>query len=40
MEIGGITAVLPARLADFGAQLDLIQDGNDLAFSESGFLHL
>lgn len=33
-------AVLPARLADLGTQLDLLKDGNDLAFTESGFLHV
>ncbi len=33
-------AVLPARLADLGTQLDLLEDGNDLAFTESGFLHV
>jgi hypothetical protein len=32
--------MLPARLADLGAQLDLLEDGNDLAFTESGFLHV
>lgn len=39
--IGGLThAVLPACLADLGTQLDLLEDGNDLAFTESGFLHV
>ena len=33
-------AVLPARFADLGAQLDLLEDGNDLAFTESCFLHV
>lgn len=33
-------AVLPARLADLGAQFDLLEDGNDLAFTESGFLYV
>lgn len=33
-------AVLPARLADLGAQFDLLEDDNDLAFTESGFLHV
>lgn len=30
-------AVLPARLADLGAQFDLLEDGNDLAFTGSWF---
>ncbi len=33
-------AVLPARLADLGAQFDLLEDGKDLAFTESDFLHV
>lgn len=39
--IGRLThAMLSARLADLGAQLDLLEDGNDLGFTESGFLHV
>ena len=33
-------AMLSARLADLRAQFDLLEDGNDLAFTESGFLHV
>ena len=33
-------AVFPARFTDLGAQLDLLEDGNDLAFTESRFLHV
>jgi hypothetical protein len=32
--------VLAARLADLGAELNVLEDGNDLAFTESGFLHV
>lgn len=33
-------AVLAARLANLAAKLDLLEDRNDLAVSESGFLHV
>lgn len=33
-------AVLPARLADLGVQLDLLKDAEYLRFAESGFLHV
>ena len=33
-------AVLPTRLVDFGAELNLFEDRDHLAFSESGFLHV
>ena len=33
-------AVLPARLGDLGAQLDLLEDADYLGFAESGFLHV
>ena len=33
-------AVLPARLADLGTQLDLLEEADYLRFAESGFLHV
>ena len=33
-------AVLSARLANLCAQFDLLEDGNNLTFTESGFLHV
>lgn len=33
-------AVLPARLADLCAHLNLLEDADDLRFTESGFLHV
>ncbi len=33
-------AVLVARLAGLGTQLDLVEDCDDLAFTASGFLHV
>lgn len=32
--------MLPEHLADLGAQFDLLEDGNDRGFTESGFLHV
>ncbi len=32
--------MLATRLADLGAQLDLLEDRDDLAFTESRFLHV
>ena len=33
-------AVLAAGLADLGSQLHLLEDGDNLAFTESAFLHV
>jgi hypothetical protein len=36
----GINTVLPARLANLGAQFDLLEDADYLGFAESGFLRV
>ena len=35
----GAHTVLPARLIDLGSHLNLLEDDNDLAFTEFNFLH-
>jgi hypothetical protein len=36
----GINTVLPARLANLGAQFDLLEYADYLGFAESGFLRV
>lgn len=40
MFVRGIAdAMFAASIADLGAELDLFEDGDNLRFTESGFLH-